>query len=282
MESRRIVEVIQGKRSSEERKPLRKRVAAYCRVSTDKEEQQSSLETQMNSFQSLINARGDWELAGIYADEGLSGTRAANRVEFQRMIADCEAGQIDYIVTKSISRFARNTVECLQYVRKLKDIGIYIYFEKERLDTSNTSSEMLLSILAAVAQEESHSISENLKWGYRKRFQIGIPKWPPTYGYRFQDGKVNEYATEARAVKRIFELYVSGRSLPQIDRVLQQEGYPPPGGKKWWPKTLATILHNEKYMGDVMMQKSYTVDHLSHKKVQNDQTVAQLLRPRSS
>jgi len=273
MENQRIVEVIHSTRPSEGRRLVKKRVAAYCRVSTDKEEQQSSLETQIGAFQDLISARDEWVLVEVFADEGLSGTRVANRVQFQRMIADCEAGKIDYIVTKSISRFARNTVECLQYARKLKDMGVYIFFEKEHLDTSATSSEMLLSILAAVAQEESHSISENLKWGYRKRFQIGIPKWPPTFGYEFQDGKVSINARDARIVKRIFELYVSGQSLPQIDRTLQREGYTSFRGKKWWPKTLATILHNEKYMGDIMMQKSYTVDHLTHRKVRNDQTV---------
>ena len=140
-----------------------KRVAAYCRVSTELEEQQSSLELQMSAFREQIDARPDWELAGIYADNGITGTQVQNRTEFLRMMEDCENGMIDYIITKSISRFARNTLECLSYVRHLKEMGVFVYFEKERLDTSSGTSEMLLSILAAVAQEESRNISENIK-----------------------------------------------------------------------------------------------------------------------
>jgi site-specific DNA recombinase len=252
----------------------RKRVAAYCRVSTDLEQQASSLETQMQSFRELIAARPGWELIDIYADQGLTGTNASRRVEFQRMIADCEAGRIDYIITKSISRFARNTIDCLQYVRRLKDIGIFVYFDENHLDTGSGSSEMLLSILAAVAQEESHSISENMKWGIRKRFQAGKPKWVKTYGFiKGEDGEYHINEEQAKGVRRIFELYVSGRSLPEIVRILEMENIPAMKGGKWWPKSLATVLHNEKYIGDVMMQKSYTVDHLSHKKVKNDQTI---------
>lgn len=252
----------------------RKRVAAYCRVSTDLEQQASSLETQMQAFRELIAARPGWELIDIYADQGLTGTNASRRVEFQRMIADCEAGKIDYIITKSISRFARNTMDCLQYVRRLKDMGIFVYFDENHFDTGSTSSEMLLSILAAVAQEESHSISENMKWGIRKRFQAGKPKWVVTYGFvKDENGAYQINEEQAKGVKRIFELYVSGRSLPEIVRMLEKENIPAMNGGKWWPKSLATVLHNEKYVGDVMMQKCYTVDHLSHKKVKNDQTV---------
>ncbi len=252
----------------------RKRVAAYCRVSTDLEQQASSLETQMQSFRELIAARPGWELIDIYADQGLTGTNASRRVEFQRMIADCEAGKIDYIITKSISRFARNTMDCLQYVRRLKDMGIYVYFDENHLDTGSSSSEMLLSILAAVAQEESHNISENMKWGIRKRFQAGKPKWVNTYGFiKGKDGEYHINEEQAKGVRRIFELYVSGHSLPEIVRILEKENIPAMNGGRWWPKSLATVLHNEKYVGDVMMQKCYTVDHLSHKKVKNDQTI---------
>lgn len=181
---------------------------------------------------------------------------------------------IDYIITKSISRFARNTLECLQYVRKLKEMNIFIFFEKEKIDSANAASEMLLSILAAVAQEESRSISENLKWGYRKRFEIGEPKWVTTYGFQKIEGR--EYIIheeQAKGVKRIFELYEAGNSLPDICCILEREQIPAMCGGKWWPKSLAAVLHNEKYVGDVMMQKSYVVDHLSHKKIKNDQTV---------
>lgn len=158
--------------------PVKKiRVAAYCRVSTELERQQSSLETQMKVFNQRIREHPGWMLAGIYADEGLSGTNAAKRVEFQRMIADAEAGKIDYIITKSISRFARNTLDCIQTVRRLQSFGCQLYFEKENIDTGTAMSEMLLTVLAAFAQEESRSISENLKWGIRKRYEKGEVRW---------------------------------------------------------------------------------------------------------
>jgi DNA invertase Pin-like site-specific DNA recombinase len=228
----------------------------------------------MKAFNEMIAAHADWELAGIYADEGLSGTRAANRVQFQRMIEDCEAGRINLILTKSISRFARNTADCLLYVRKLKDLGIYVYFDENHFDTSSTSSEMLLTILAAVAQEESHSISENLKIGMRMRFKAGKPKWVNTYGFvKGEDGNYQIREEQAKGVRRIFELYVSGRSLPQIVAQMEKENIPEMNGGKWWTKSVATVLHNEKYVGDVLMQKTYTVDHLSHRQAKNDQTV---------
>lgn len=268
------VQIIQNEQAARQAAQSIRRVAAYCRVSTDLEQQQSSLETQMTSFRSYIDARPGWKLVDIYADEGLTATSTKRRAEFNRMIADCEAGKIDYIVTKSISRFARNTVDCLQYVRKLKDAGIFIYFEKERLDTATASSEMLISILAAFAQEESHSISENLKWGYRKRFQAGEPKWSKTYGLkRDEAGHIIPIESEAEVVKRIFALYAGGKSLPQIISILEADNIPAPCGGKWWVKPLANMLRNEKYVGDLMMQKTYVVDHLSHNKVKNDQTV---------
>ena len=146
------------------------RVAVYCRVSTDQEMQQSSLEEQMQAFLKKIAEHPGWSLVDVYADEGLSGTSVKKRKAFLRMMSDCESGKIDYILTKSISRFARNTVECLSYVRHLQGIGVQLYFEKEGIDTGTSVSEMLLTVLAAFAQEESRSISENLKWGIRKRF----------------------------------------------------------------------------------------------------------------
>ena len=160
----------------------RKRVAAYCRVSTDNEGQMSSLELQMAAFRTQIELRPDWELVDIYSDEGISGTRVEKRPEFQRMIRDCEAGKIDYIITKSISRFARNTLECLQHIRYLQSLGVQLLFEKENIDTGTAFSEMLLTILAAFAQEESRSLSENAKWGIRKRFEAGIPKRTYIFG----------------------------------------------------------------------------------------------------
>ena len=252
----------------------KKRVAAYCRVSTDLEQQTTSLETQMKTFNDMIASHAGWELVNVYADEGITGTSTKNRLQFQQMIADCEAGKIDYILTKSISRFARNTMDCLNYIRKLKEMGIFIYFDENHFDTGSSSSEMMITILAAVAQEESRSISENMKLGMRMRFKAGKPKWVNTYG--FEKGENGEYKIneeQAKGVRRIFELYVSGYSLPKVIAQLEKEGIPSMNNGKWWPKSLATVLHNEKYIGDVMMQKSYTVDHLSHKKVRNDQMV---------
>lgn len=270
-----IVEVIQQETTGYTNTPQKiKRVAAYCRVSTELEEQQSSLELQMSAFREQIDARSDWELAGIYADNGITGTQVQNRTEFLRMMDDCENGMIDYIITKSISRFARNTLECLSYVRRLKEMGVFVYFEKERLDTSSGTSEMLLSILAAVAQEESRNISENIKWNQRKRFAEGIPKWSAVYGYD-KNGELEYIINEERAavVRRIFTEYVHGRSLPEIIRGLTQDKIPSPWGGAWTPTVLAKLLKNEKYCGDVLIQKSYTVDHLSHKRVWNDQSV---------
>ncbi|MHB1454992.1 MAG: recombinase family protein [Saccharofermentanales bacterium] len=251
-----------------------KRVAAYCRVSTDLEQQQSSLKLQMSSFRAQIEARPDWELADVYADNGVTGTQVEHRTEFLRMMDDCENGLVDYIITKSISRFARNTLECLSYVRHLKEKGIYIYFEKERLDTVNDTSEMLLSILAAVAQEESRNISENIKWNQRKRFAEGKAKWSAVYGYT-KVGELEYLIDEDRAVavRRIFAEYSHGRSLPEIIRRLAQAKIPSPWGMAWTSTVISKLLKNEKYCGDVLIQKSYTVDHLTHKRVWNDQAV---------
>ena len=251
-----------------------KRVAAYCRVSTDMEQQAGSLDTQTAVFHRMIAAHAGWEAAGIYADDGVTGTSTKNRAHFQRMIADCEAGKIDFILTKSISRFARNTQDCINTIRKLKELGVYIYFDDIHLDTGSPSSEMIITILAAVAQEESRGISENMKLGMRMRFKAGKPKWVNTYGYqKGGDGQYHIKEAQAAGVRRIFELYVSGRSLPQIAKQLEKEGIPSANGGPWWPKSLAAVLHNEKYVGDVMMQKTYTIDHLTHKKVKNDRTV---------
>ena len=159
------------------------RVAAYCRVSTDLDGQRTSLEAQEEAFRAQIAARPEWELVGVYSDDGVSGTRAQNRPGFQRMIRDCEAGKIDYIVTKSISRFARNTMECLSYVRHLQSVGTQLLFQEENIDTGTAFSEMLLTVMAAFAQEESRSLSENLKWGIRKRFAEGKEKRVFVFGY---------------------------------------------------------------------------------------------------
>lgn len=268
------VQVLMRRANQNSAKSNKRKVAVYARVSTDLEEQATSLETQMDAFQVKIASRSDWELFAVYAEEGKSGTQAEKRPEFQRMITDCKNGKIDYILTKSISRFARNTMECLKYVRELKDIGVFVYFDKEKIDSANSASELLLSVLAAVAQEESRSISENVKWGMRKRFQEGRPKWTNTYGYEKNDNgeyQINE--EQAEVVRFIFDRYANGASLPEIVKQLNDDGIPTYYGNKWWPKSAAEILKNEKYIGDIRMQKTYVTDHISHNKIKNDQTV---------
>ncbi len=217
-----------------------------------------------------------WTLVGIYADKGLTGTTASGRVEFQRLIKDATEGKIDYIMAKSISRFARNTVDALSYTRKLKDMGVGVCFEEQNLDTLSATSEIFLTIHAAFAQEESHSFSENMKRGMRNRFALGIPKWSETYGYRQKEGEWYIHEEEAAVVRGIYRLYVDGWSLPMIGEELERRGVKPPKGckkeggqDKWYEHSIATILHSEKYIGDVEMQKAYTIDCLSHRRVSN-------------
>lgn len=251
-----------------------KRVAAYCRVSTDKEQQESSLQVQTESFRSQIEAHPGWELVGIYADEGITGTQAKHRDAFNRMIADCEAGKIDYIITKSISRFARNTLECLTYIRQLKGYGVYVLFEKERLDTGSEASEMVLSILAAIAQEESRNISENIKWNQRKRYEEGRAIWKETYGYKKEGDR--EFIVDektAPVVRRIFYDYIHGKKTAEIARELEAEGIPGSKGNHWKYASVDFMLTNEKYCGDAQCQKSYVENHLNHRRRRNDQTV---------
>lgn len=265
--------------SSTEKLPLKKkeekvRVAAYCRVSTELETQQSSFDLQIESYKTQIAMRPTWELVDIYADDGISGTDASKRPEFMRMIKDCEEGKIDYIITKSISRFARNTLECLSYVRRLQSCGTQLLFEKENIDTGTAFSEMLLTILAAFAQEESRSLSENAKWSYRKRFEAGYEKRARVFGYRHEkDEKYVIVPEQAKTIRLLFDLYEGGMPLNPIARKLNDEGWASARGGKWTPAIVDSMLRNEKYVGDVMMQKVYSVDHLSHKSVKNDQTI---------
>jgi DNA invertase Pin-like site-specific DNA recombinase len=247
-----------------------KRVAAYCRVSTVLEQQQSSLETQMEAFNDMIARHADWELAGIYTDEE-TGTSRRNRDGFNSLMADAEAGKIDIILVKSVQRFARNTVDALTATRRLKALGVSVYFERDNINTSQATSELYLTLMAAVAQEESHSLSENMKWGIRKRFAAGIPRWSATYGYRkTEEGDWVVDEVEAVQVRRIFDMYKNGSGLPSIVTALEQDGVITQTGKtKWYPHTITLMLKNEKYIGDVRMQKDYTADHLSHRRVKN-------------
>ena len=247
-------------------------VAAYCRVSKDIEEQQTSLDNQMASFERIIVEHPGWKLAGIYADPGVTGTNIKNRKEFQRLISDCKEGKIDYILAKSISRFARNTLDMLEYTRMLREMGIPVYFEKERVDTSTVTSEMLLTIYAAFAQEESHSISENQRKSFRQKFSMGIPKWTQTYGFEKMDR--NNWVIkedEAEVIRQIFDLYLKGYTMQEIANYLELDKVTAPMGEQyiWNAAAVHGILTNVKAMGDVKMQLTYVKDHLTHEKVSN-------------
>ena len=230
------VTVIEPKRSTlvDKGKYDQRRVAAYCRVSTDSEEQLTSYENQMKAYTEMIGKRTDWRFAGMYADEGISGTRADKRPEFKKMIHDCLSGKIDYIITKSVSRFARNTVECLDIVRMLKARGIGIFFEEQNIDTLKSDSELYLVIYAGFAQSESESISKNIIWTYRKNFEEGkaIFRYKNLLGYRKgEDGEPEIVPAEAVIVERIFHLFLSGRSAQEISDTLIGEKLEIPGKK---------------------------------------------------
>ena len=252
------------------REVTRKRVAAYCRVSTDKDAQLYSLENQMKAFQAKIILHPEMELVGIYADEDKSGTSMKGRVEFQRMLDDCKAGKVDYILTKSVSRFARNTVDTLTTVRDLAELGIPVYFEKERIDTANSLSEVVLAIMACFAQEESRSISENVKWGIRKRFEAGHEVKVPLYGfYHTKDELFLIKEDEAAIVREVFERYVHGEAPMDIMNDMIRRGVKPPAGECWKRLQIDRMLKNEKYVGDSILQKTYIKDHLTHRQIRN-------------
>ena len=255
------------------------KVAAYCRVSTDSEEQASSYEVQVAHYTQFIQKNPEWELAGIYADDGITGTNTKKREEFNRMIQDCMDGNIDMIITKSISRFARNTLDCLKYIRELKEKNIPVFFEKENINTMDSKGEVLLTIMASLAQQESQSLSQNIKLGLQYRFQNGEVRVNHSrfLGYtKDEEGNLIIEPGEAEVVKRIYREYLEGASLLQIGRGLEADGILTGAGKtKWRPETLKKILQNEKYIGDALLQKTYTVDFLNKKRVQNKGIVPQ-------
>ncbi len=253
-----------------ETKSLR-RVAAYCRVSTANVEQLDSLENQTQAFLYKLKAHPSWENAGIYADEGITGTSVKKRARFLEMIEDCKEGKIDFIITKSISRFARNTIDCLKYVRLLKTYGTDVYFEKEGIDTSSSTSEILLTLMASFAQEESRSISENLKWGIRKRFEEGIEMKIPTYGYRHTEDKAYIVVPEeAVIVQEIYTRFVHGEAPMEIMRDMMRRGEKAPANDKWERQQIDRIIKNERYTGDCILQKNYIENHLTHKLKKNN------------
>lgn len=297
--------------------PKRKRVAAYARVSTDTERLMHSLSAQVSYYSGLIQGNPEWEYAGVYADCGVSGTSIARRAEFQRLLADCEAGGIDIVLTKSISRFARNTLDLLEIIRHLKELGVEVRFEKENINSLSGDGELMLTLLASFAQEESRSISENIKWSIRKRFEAGIPNGRfRIFGYRWDSDHLVIEPDEAAVVRRIYQNFLDGKYSLAYSRFLGYdrgedgglvineeqaetvrliywlflEGYTPhriarelterkiltPGGAtKWSPSTVGSILTNEKYKGDALLQKSYTPDFLTKKQVANQGEVKQ-------
>ena len=258
----------------------KRRVAGYARVSTDHEDQATSYEAQVDYYTSYIKSRDDWEFVAIYTDEGISATTTKKREGFKAMIADALAGKIDLIVTKSVSRFARNTVDSLTTVRKLKDEGIEIYFEKENIWTLDSKGELLITIMSSLAQEESRSISENVTWGQRKRMADG----KVSFAYsRFlgldkdkETGKIVVNPEQAETVRLIFHLFLEGMTPHSIAAELTSRGIKTPAGKDVWnQQTVRRMLSNEKYKGDALLQKEFTVNFLEKKMKKNEGEVPQ-------
>ena len=250
------------------------RVCGYARVSTETDEQKTSFDSQVKYYTQLIQANPDWEFAGVYADYGITGTSADKRPEFLRMVKDCEDGKINLILTKSISRFARNTLQCLTYVRHLNNLGVHIIFESNNIDTRSAFSEMLLTVLAAFAQEESRSISENTIWGIRKRFEEGVTRWCKLYGYeKNENGEYQIVPDQAAVVQKVFALYEHGESIADIRKYMEKHGIASPKGEpKWTSSAVHTMLVNERYAGDILLQKFCVENHITHKAIRNDST----------
>jgi DNA invertase Pin-like site-specific DNA recombinase len=257
-----------------------KKVAAYARVSTNSDEQYTSYEAQVNFYQKYIQEKPDWEYTEVYADEGLSGTTTKKRTEFNRMVKDALNGKINLIITKSISRFARNTLDTISYVRKLKAKGIEVFFEKENLWTLDPKSELILTIMASIAQEESRSISENVTWGKRVGFQEGKVSFAYNrfLGYKKEDDKIVIDEDQAVIVRMIYQMFlVEGKTPTGIAKYLKSQHIKTPSGKSanWTKNTITSILSNEKYKGDALLQKTYTVNYLDHTKAINTGQIPQ-------
>lgn len=252
-----------------ERNAQKLRVAAYCRVSTDSDEQETSYDAQCTHYSDFICNHPDWTLAGIYADEGLSGTSTKKREQFNQMIQDCESGLIDMVITKSISRWARNTLDSLKNIRKLKALGIPVLFEKENINTMDSKGEVLITIMSSIAQQESDSISKNVRMGIQYQMQRGkgMLNTAQFLGLtKDQDGNLVIIPEEAALIRRIYREYLEGYSPAMIAARLTGDGIRTPAGKEnWYASTVTHILENEKYAGDLLLQKYYTVDFLTHK-----------------
>ena len=246
------------------------RVAAYARISMESERMSHSLSAQISYYNEKIQKNPDWLFAGVYADNGISGTGTSKRDEFNRLIADCDAGKIDLVLTKSISRFARNTVDLLETVRHLKEIGVEVWFERENIHSMDGDGELMLSILASFAQEESRSISENEKWSIKKRFEQGIPNGHfRIYGYRWEGDDLIPVPEEAAIVKRIFQNFLDGKSRLETEREFAAEGITTRDGCRWADSNIAGVLKNCTYTGDLLLQKEYISDPIQKKRKKN-------------
>ena len=259
---------------------VKRRVAAYARVSTDEDEQLTSYQNQVEYYTRYIKSRPDWEFIGLYADEGISGLNTKKRSGFRQMVEDAMNGGIDLILTKSISRFARNTVDSLVTIRELKAKGVEVFFEKETIYTYDSKGELMITIMSSIAQEESRSISENITWGMRKNMARGkvTMAYGKFLGYRRgADGKPEIVEEEAEVVRRIYQLYLDGHTVREITRILTGDGIPTPSGKNcnWSVSTIMSILRNEKYKGDALLQKVYTADFLNKKMKKNNGVLPQ-------
>lgn len=256
-----------------------KRVAAYARVSMETERLNHSLSAQVSYYSELIQKHPGWVYAGVYADDGISGTKV-NRPEFQKMLAECEAGNIDIVLTKSISRFARNTVDLLETVRHLKELGIEVQFEKEHISSLSDDGELMLSLLASFAQEESRSISDNVKWGQRKRMEQGIPPGHfRVYGYHWEGDTLVPTPEEAVIVKRIFQNFLDGKSRLETEREFAAEGITTRDGCRWVDSNIKSVLCNITYTGNLLLQKEFTADPISKKKKKNRGELPQYFVP---
>ena len=259
--------------ATEKQQDIKLRVAAYARVSSASDDQLNSFAAQNRYYADLISGKENWSMVDIYADEGITGTSAEKREDFQRLLADCHRGLIDRILVKSISRFARNTTECLETIRELKALGISIYFEKENINTMESDSEILITMLGAFAQAESESISANVRWGKRQAMREGkaIIQYKRLYAYeKGEDGMPQIIPEQADVVRSIYDRYLTGASLRMLKDWLESEQIPNvAGGAEWTISSIRSILTNEKYCGDVLLQKTYISDCISRKVIRN-------------
>ncbi|MCL1976714.1 MAG: recombinase family protein [Candidatus Bathyarchaeota archaeon] len=248
-----------------------KRVCAYCRVSTEQDDQINSLENQKRYFEDYISRNLEWEFCGLYVDEGISGTSAEKRAEFMRMVADAEARKFDLLLTKEISRFARNTLDSIFYTRKLKELGVGVVFMNDNINTLDNDAELRLTIMSSIAQEESRKTSERVRWGQRRQMEKGVVFGACPYGYNLKGGKLTINEDKAKTVRLIFDLYLSGMGVQLVNKELENRGIPASdGAARWKNPTILRMLKNEKYIGVLKQKKRITVDYLSHKRKVNE------------